>query len=328
MPKKSSRKILFLLLIGTGAVYGQVRLAPEVAERLIIEKPDPVYPPLAKQTKTQGTVEIDITVSESGAVTSAKLISGHPLLVTAALDAVKKRKYTPYMLEGKAAPFVTTVEIAFSVGIPQALYEQQQAVSNRYFKLGDKCRSLLSASKWKEAEQACREALPVADQLGDHQSLTKMGAYEHVGHALIAQQRYAEALEYYSRAFEFAQSTLKETDAELGYAYRNLAMANHGLRNLDKARELYRKAEATLQLTHEKIESAYLKQRYKTTLRQILKYHLLAAEEAGDAAEAQQLKERLEAKPSNPVPMRNNSRLSNRYQERRCTSLRWNTAAP
>lgn len=77
-----------------------------------------------------------------------------------------------------------------------------------------------------------------------------MGTFEHVGYALLVQQRYGEALKYQSRALKFSQSSLKETDPELDYAYRNLAMANHTFRNLDKARELYRKAEAALQLAH------------------------------------------------------------------------------
>ncbi|MBZ5579771.1 MAG: TonB family protein [Acidobacteriia bacterium] len=290
-------RVVLLAAMCAMSSSGQVRIAPGIAENLLAEKSDPVYPALAKQTKTQGTVKIDITVSETGAVVSTKLIGGHPLLVTAAIDAVKKRKYTPYMAGGKATSFVTTVEIPFSVGIPKDEYDRQQAVSDRYFKLEDKCRGLLQASKWEDAEQACRDALPLAQQLGDHQGLTKMGAYEHVGYALLGQQRYGDALEYYSRAFEFAQSSLKETDAELGYAYRNLAMANHGLRNLDKARELYRKAEAILQLAHENIDSADLKQRYETALKEILKYHLLAAEEAGDSAEVQDIKKRLETKP-------------------------------
>jgi TonB family protein len=276
---------------------GQVRLAPAVAEELLVEKSDPVYPALAKQMKLQGTVKIDVTVSETGDVASTKLIRGHPLLVTVALDAVKKRKYMPYMADGKPASFVTNVKIAFSVGIPKEEYDRQQTVSDQYFKLEDQCRALLNGSKWEAAEQACKAAVPSGDQLGDHQGLTKMGAYEHVGYALLAQQRYQEALDYYSRAFEFAQSSLKETDAELGYAYRNLAMANHGLRNLDKARELYGKAERTLQLAHENIESKDLKQRYEKALKEILQYHLVAAEEAGAVMEAQGIRKRLEEKP-------------------------------
>jgi TonB family protein len=295
--KKEAPALLALLLVGAVHLYGQTRLTPEAAEKLLIEKREPEVPPLAKLTKTQGTVKIDITVSTSGAVTSTKVISGPPILVVAALDAVKKRKYTPYMADGKPRAFVTTVDVIFSVGIPNDEYERQLVVNRRYFALDDKCRSLLNARKWQDAEQVCRNALPVADQLADHEGLTKMGAYEHVGHALFAQQRYAEALEYYTRAFGFAQSSLGETDAEMGYAYRHLAMAHHGVGNLDKARELYKKAETTLELAQEKIGNADLKQRYRKSLKEILKYHLLAAEEAGQPAEAEEIRKRLTENP-------------------------------
>ncbi len=74
-------------------------------------------------------------------------------------------------------------------------------------------------------------------------------------------------------------------------------MANHGLRNLDEARELYGKAERTLQLAHENIESEDLKKRYETALTEILKYQRLAAEESGAVSEVQDIRNRLEAKP-------------------------------
>jgi TonB family protein len=277
--------------------YGQVRLTPATAEELLIEKSDPVYPPLAKKTKLQGTVRADITISEGGVVISTEVINGHPLLITAAVDALKKRRYKPYLVNGKPVSFVSSVEIPFSLGVSQDEYELQQARTDRYIEEENRCQTLLKFSLWKQAEEACKAAVPLVDQLADHQWLTKMGAYEHVGYALLAQQRYQEALKYYDRAFEFAKLSLEETDAELGYAYRNLGMAHHGLRNLDKARKLYRKAEATLQAAHENVKSADLKQRYEIALKEILKYHLLAAEEAGDAAEVQDVKKRLEEKP-------------------------------
>jgi hypothetical protein len=81
----------------------------------------------------------------------------------------------------------------------------------------------------------------------------------------------------------------------LGWAYRNLALANHGLGNVDKARELYGKAEGTLQLAYDSIGMDALKQRYQQGLKEILNYHAIAAEQAGAAAEAQELRKRLAA---------------------------------
>ena len=112
---------------------------------------------------------------------------------------------------------------------------------------------------------------------------------------LLAQRRFQDALEYYTRAFSFAQSSVKETDAELGWAYRNLALANHGLGNLDKARDQYAKAEKTLQLAHDTIGMDELKQRYEEGIKEILKYHAIAAEQAGAAEEAAELRKRLAA---------------------------------
>jgi TonB family protein len=289
--------IVCAVVLWSVPLHAQVRLDPEHAGRLLTDKAAPVYPPLARQAKIQGAVRVELTVSETGTVVSARVIDGHSLLATAALDAAKKWKYRPYLVTGIPTSFVTVVEVEFSLGFPKEQYEERPELTNRYIKEEDRCRTLLKSEKWKEAEEACKTAVPFADQLGHHQGLTKMGAYEHVGHALLGQRRYQEALDYYSRAFEFAQASLKETDAELGYAYRDLALAHHGIGNLEKARELYRRAEDTLELAHSKIQSEDLKHRYEQALKQILRYHLLAAEEAGAKAEADGVRKRLSALP-------------------------------
>lgn len=289
--------VICVLAVWIAPAHAQVRLEPETAQRLLLEAPDPVYPPLAKVVQLQGTVKVAITVSETGSIVSAEAVSGNPILVNSALDAVKKRKYKPYLVGGKPASFTTTVEISFSLGIPEEEYEKEQDLNKRYFEHEDRCRNLLKSEKWKDAEQVCKAAVPLADQLGDHQGLTKMGAYKHVGYALLAQRRYQEALVYYSRAFEFARLSLEETDAELGYAYRDLALANHGLGNLEKARDLYRKAEERLQLAHSRIQSEDLKKRYEQVLKQVLQYHLLAAEQAGTKTEAEEIRKRLAGPP-------------------------------
>jgi tetratricopeptide (TPR) repeat protein len=67
-----------------------------------------------------------------------------------------------------------------------------------------------------------------------------------VGHTLLGQGRYAEALEHYTRALDLGQPTLSENNAELGQLYGNVAAAQHMLGNLDKALKSYRKAEQIL----------------------------------------------------------------------------------
>ena len=64
----------------------------------LIHKVEPLYPALAKATRTQGTVVLDCVIDEHGNVTQMKLVSGHPLLVQAAFAAVQQWKYQPTLL--------------------------------------------------------------------------------------------------------------------------------------------------------------------------------------------------------------------------------------
>ena len=66
-----------------------------------ISKPQPPYPPAAKAARAQGTVVVQVTVDETGGVTSAKAISGHPLLQAAAVAAARQAKFSPTLLSGK-----------------------------------------------------------------------------------------------------------------------------------------------------------------------------------------------------------------------------------
>ena len=70
---------------------------------------------MAAQAFVQGTVLLDVDISKEGIVENVKATSGHPLLIPAALDAVKQWRYQPFMLDGKAAAFDTQVEVHFSL---------------------------------------------------------------------------------------------------------------------------------------------------------------------------------------------------------------------
>jgi protein TonB len=93
-----------------------VRIGGSLKPPRLIFGPDPVYPTLAKQARISGTVVIEAIIDEKGAVTGMRVISGHPLLVPAALSAVAKRKYEPTVLDGDPTPIDLRVEISFNVG--------------------------------------------------------------------------------------------------------------------------------------------------------------------------------------------------------------------
>lgn len=76
---------------------------------LLVSKVVPVYPPVARQARVQGEVVLDANIASNGTVESLKAISGHPLLIPAAIDAVKQWRYKPYMQNG--APVAVNTEI-------------------------------------------------------------------------------------------------------------------------------------------------------------------------------------------------------------------------
>jgi protein TonB len=66
-----------------------------------ISKPAPVYPPIAKAARAQGTVTVQILVDETGRVISATAVSGHPLLQQAAVAAARQARFSPTLLSGQ-----------------------------------------------------------------------------------------------------------------------------------------------------------------------------------------------------------------------------------
>jgi TonB family protein len=84
-----------------------------VMSGLLIRRVQPVYPPLARQARIQGTVILRATITTSGDVVNLQLISGHPMLAPAAIEAVKQWKYRPYMLNGEAVPVQTEIQVNF-----------------------------------------------------------------------------------------------------------------------------------------------------------------------------------------------------------------------
>ncbi len=76
---------------------------------------NPEYPPEAKSQHIEGEVILQIVIDEDGEVYDAVLISGHPMLAPAAVDAVKQWKYKPYLLGGRPVDAQTIVRVNFSL---------------------------------------------------------------------------------------------------------------------------------------------------------------------------------------------------------------------
>ncbi len=94
---------------------GEIRMGANVVAANLINKVEPVYPPLARQARIQGTVRFNVVIDKEGRVQNLTLISGHPLLVASAKDAVQQWIYKPTLLNGEPVMVMTTVDVNFTL---------------------------------------------------------------------------------------------------------------------------------------------------------------------------------------------------------------------
>jgi protein TonB len=90
-----------------------VKMSEGVLEAQLISRIEPQYPVLAMETKTEGTVRLHAIISRDGRITSLDVLSGHPLLVKAALEAVRQWRYRPTMLNGEPVEVETSITVIF-----------------------------------------------------------------------------------------------------------------------------------------------------------------------------------------------------------------------
>lgn len=91
----------------------RVRVSQGVTKGLVVNKVEPKYPPIALAARITGVVLLKAVISRDGQVTELQTLSGHPLLVPAAIDAVKQWRYRPYLLNGVPVEVETTITVTF-----------------------------------------------------------------------------------------------------------------------------------------------------------------------------------------------------------------------
>jgi periplasmic protein TonB len=96
-------------------VQSRIKVGGNVTAARILNRTPPVYPALARQTRISGTVRLHAIIAKDGTVQQLEVLSGHPLLVQAALDAVRQWRYQPTLLNGEPVEVDTTVDVIFSL---------------------------------------------------------------------------------------------------------------------------------------------------------------------------------------------------------------------
>src|SRR5208337_2825092 len=80
---------------------GSILVGGNVQQAKLVSQPRPVYPPLAKQAGISGTVTLKVLIGKDGHIENLSVVRGHPLLVQAALDAVRQWEYQPTLFNGE-----------------------------------------------------------------------------------------------------------------------------------------------------------------------------------------------------------------------------------
>jgi periplasmic protein TonB len=93
----------------------RVRVGGAVQAAKLVNRVQPMYPPLARQTRISGTVRLHAIIGKDGTVQQLTVESGHPLLVQSALDAVRQWRYQPTLLNGEPVDVDTEIDVIFSL---------------------------------------------------------------------------------------------------------------------------------------------------------------------------------------------------------------------
>jgi TonB family protein len=139
-----------------------------VARQHVVKRVAPVYPGIAKARRIQGIVALEVSIGKDGKVGNGYLLTGPPLLAWAAIHAVSRWRFRPFLVDGTPRKVNTVVEITFALGPSKARFEKELRDRMVYSEAFVRCFSLVSYQEYDEAGKACNslpklaEALPAA----------------------------------------------------------------------------------------------------------------------------------------------------------------------
>ena len=93
----------------------RVRVSEGIVQGLLVHQVKPNYPPVARTARIQGQVVLHAVIGKDGAVKQVQVLSGHPMLASAAENAVKQWRYRPYVLNGQPIEVDTTINVNFTM---------------------------------------------------------------------------------------------------------------------------------------------------------------------------------------------------------------------
>ncbi len=95
----------------------RIRVGTPIVNAKLVYQERPEYPPLAKMARIQGIVRMEVVIGKDGTVQDIKVLSGHPLLIESALEAVSRWRYQPTLLNAEPVEVVTEIDVNFRLDL-------------------------------------------------------------------------------------------------------------------------------------------------------------------------------------------------------------------
>ncbi len=209
----------------------------EEAQQHLLKRVEPVYPALAQASHIQGLVVLEVTIDESGS-TKIRLISGHPMLAPAAIEAVKQWKYKPFERDGRPVTVKTKVDISIPEHIDQDDAKREAIFQKTYWPAERAGQEALKKNDYAGAKQEFLASRSAAEKRGDSKWLELAGTISELGSIERDQKNYGEAERLYKESLALHETHQKPDEAEVGGALQALANIYLAENEPDKAEPL------------------------------------------------------------------------------------------
>jgi TonB family protein len=253
------------------------------AESHVLTRIEPEVPQVAQEKGIGGVVKMHIVISPLGDVTSVKVLKGHPFLIKPAVDAVNQWKYTPFMEDGKPIAVETEVEVYFPA-------KKDLDARDRYVAGEKKCRGLLMAHQYAEADGSCGEAVKLSDKLPENFAAEHSRARTLLANAKFLERRFQEAIPLYEAALNIDKGRLKASDAELATDYANVGRAYAAAGDSAGADRLFATSVTTYEAAIQ--DAPLMKQKYTERLKRTLVEYAQLKQVEGQNETAQELRKK------------------------------------
>ena len=234
-------QLLAILLIGQVVSVPEPKLVSTYeANQHLAKRIEPAYPEMALAARIQGRVLLTVVIDPDGKVSNMKAVSGHPILVQAAQDAVKGWKFEPFKEGDKPVAVKATIELEFS---------PENESRGKYLQMQVSCSQQILHQAPK-ANETCTAALETALKLPQKNTQDRISAYRNAGFAAKLANKNDEATEDFKQQLLFARQSFEQAGNQTSTPFHvQLADAYKNIGDLHQADSEYTEAERARELT-------------------------------------------------------------------------------